>query len=87
MTRQTNDKPEVSDVAVTSGTDYPLSERAFRWICKFNGTDSSTAPDAWRYAPNAIVQEDLDRYARDAAFADGLIEIYLKPEGRPKKIR
>lgn len=45
---------------------YPLSDRAFLWLCRWNGISPELAPRTWRYAPNAFVQASLDR---KAAFA------------------
>lgn len=44
--------------------NYPLSERAFLWLCRFNGIPLGySVPWTWKYAPNAAVQEKLDRLA------------------------
>lgn len=43
--------------------NYPLSERAFEWLCNFNGVHPDKAPWQWRYAPNAYMQKALDDHA------------------------
>ncbi len=42
---------------------YPLSERAYLWLCKFNGAKPGETPWTWRYAPNPLMQASLDRDA------------------------
>lgn len=45
--------------------NYPLSERAFAWLCRFNGVEpSAKVPRAWKYAPNAYMLAWLERAAR-----------------------
>jgi len=45
---------------------YPLSEAAYQWLRWFNGVpDGYEVPDTWRYAPNAYMQEYLERKARE----------------------
>ena len=54
-----------------TAASYPLSERAFTWLCKFNGIALRDAPRAWRYAPNPYMQDWLDRAASIAGFEGG----------------
>lgn len=43
--------------------NFPLSRRAFVWLCQFNGIAPAKAPRAWQYAPNAYMQQYLDKRA------------------------
>lgn len=37
--------------------EYPLSETAFVWVCRYNGiTPANCTNPAWRYAPNRATQ-------------------------------
>lgn len=45
--------------------DFPMSERAFLWLCQFNGCKPDQAPRAWRYAPNPYMQNYCDRKAEE----------------------
>lgn len=52
---------EFRDIGFTAeAINYPLSDRAFAWLCKFNGLTQEQAPRAFRYAPNAYMQKYLD---------------------------
>lgn len=46
--------------------NYPLSERAFAWLCRYNGITPEQAPEAWKYAPNETMQARLDELANTA---------------------
>lgn len=41
--------------------NFPLSERACRYVAKFNGVPEEKMPRAWQYAPNAYMQKWLDQ--------------------------
>lgn len=43
--------------------NYPLSVRAYAWLCAFNGAREGETPWTWRYAPNPAMQKYLDRLA------------------------
>lgn len=48
--------------------NYPLSDRAYDWLCRFNGARTGETPWTWRYAPNPEMQRYLDdRADREAA--------------------
>lgn len=51
--------------------NYPLSDRAFGWLCKFNGIATDRAPRSWRYAPNPTMQAWLDRAGATPGFTGG----------------
>lgn len=36
---------------------FPLSERAGRWLARFNGVPYERMPPAWHFAPNAYMLE------------------------------
>lgn len=40
---------------------FPLSLEAYERRCVFNGVRPDQAPFAWRYAPNATTQAQLER--------------------------
>jgi hypothetical protein len=48
---------------------YPLSRRAFEWLCHFNGVSKYDVPLTWQYAPNLYMQKYLDDRAVDEGFA------------------
>lgn len=48
--------------------NYPLSDAAVAWLCKFNGApDGWVPPRAWRYAPNAWCQANAEKKAAEMA--------------------
>lgn len=44
--------------------NFPMSDAALEWLCKFNGVSVAQAPAAWRYAPNAWCRDYCERMAR-----------------------
>lgn len=48
--------------------NFPLSARAYCWLCAFNGTRPGDTPWTWRYAPNSAMQASLDRRAEAEGF-------------------
>lgn len=40
--------------------NYPLSEAVCQWLADFNGVRVEQMPRAWRYAPNAYMQNYLE---------------------------
>lgn len=49
--------------------NYPLSRRAFEWLCRFNGISHFDAPLTWQWAPNAYMQKYLDERAVAEGFS------------------
>lgn len=49
---------------------YPLTTRAYNWVCAFNGANPGETPWTWRYAPNPWMQSYLDRRAESEGFTD-----------------
>lgn len=50
--------------------NYPLSTRAYHWLCDFNGARPGETPWTWRFAPNPWMQAYLDRRAESEGFSE-----------------
>lgn len=50
--------------------NFPLSARAYYWLCAFNGARPGETPWTWRYAPNPAMQAYLDRRAESEGYTD-----------------
>ena len=46
-----------------AAVNYPLSDRAFAWLAKFNGVTVEQMPMFSNYAPNAVMQKYCDAMA------------------------
>jgi hypothetical protein len=45
---------------------FPLSQKGFEWLCRFNGLKPEQAPRTWRFAPNQYMQKMLNDLGEDA---------------------
>ena len=51
--------------------NYPMSDAAVAWLCKFNGApDGWVPPRAWRYAPNAACRDNCEQKAAEQIVGD-----------------
>ncbi|USN14682.1 hypothetical protein DOMOVOI_02080 [Brevundimonas phage vB_BpoS-Domovoi] len=50
--------------------NYPLSARAYKWLCAFNGAKPGETPWTWRYAANPWMQAYNDRRAESEGFTN-----------------
>lgn len=61
--------PTEEDFRATGWTvdavNYPISDAAFAYRCRFNNIDPALAPPTWHYAPNEWVQQDLETKAQE----------------------
>jgi hypothetical protein len=59
---------QLRDAGYTANArNYPRTERAVRWLARFNGVPFKRVPAAWWYAPNAYMLAYVEQKATEEA--------------------